>query len=403
MSLADVCIATADLEQMAADFGLGIHHSQELGAYVRTEREVDEDGGLLFTTEKPVAIMPEDPTEHVCGFCCHLLEDLTNQCPACPQKYCSCHCEEADVSHAVICRGRSKAGARLQLALERLEAHCVDAGRHEALAVHLALRIFLRALAFDPTGQEAPLPFLQPLPYHEKVFARSDCDAEQEYKSCLADVFFCLLRCCFRPHTPFYPYGVPKWMSFTGFAQLCSAVHCNAFEVNLGEYDDEHAPTGYALFPFHSQLSHSCNPNCVYLCAMVPGGPPFITLQPARTILAGEQVTISYMMLSLLRACGGVLGRRALLCAVRRFVCMCEVCTEEAKALRPQLLAQRRFVVPECLEKLCWPSLEVGLEVIHYALGRAPLKPETLACLDAVALAHCLVEAVVDHICAGPA
>ena len=91
--------------------------------------------------------------------------------------------------------------------------------------------------------------------------------------------------------------------------------------VSSGAYDDDEAPMGTAVFPLHSLLSHSCEPNCSYLSAMMPDSPPFITCLPCRDIDAGEELTISYMEAARLEACGGVVGRRALLCAVRRYGC----------------------------------------------------------------------------------
>jgi hypothetical protein len=119
--------------------------------------------------------------------------------------------------------------------------------------------------------------------------------------------------------------------------------------------DTRHAVyTEYAtfLFPRNAMVNHSCAPNCYWRSGLTLGDPACRGLAPAQQIAtrgdgagrvaAGEQLFITYTMLSDSGCAIGVRKRRQRLLAGFLFECACGRCRDELEELEVKAQAQRQ-------------------------------------------------------------
>jgi len=407
-----------ELQATAESAGLRLMHSDKVGAYVCSLTDLCPD--TPFIVDTPAVMVPENPHAPVCSLCCRTLPRTQVTCVQCPTAYCTDVCRSKDRSHGVGCTARPSS-LRLRRAMDRMEVFCSTAQKYEFFAVRMAVRAVLQALLEDPTAVAPPLDVLAPLPFHAILFPAAGTSVDREYVLRLNDVLDGLVGCCVGPNGPLGAHPVPTWLTLSGLATLCSAVQCNAFEIAAGGEEDEDSPLAIAILPLLNQLSHSCSPNCAPSAFLDENGDLCVALVTLEPVSAGTELLDSYVPTSWLQG-AGVLERRATIAALRRFVCLCPVCTGEACDLRRRLLDDDEYAFP--LGRLSKHSqspprghprpespvrplklsrnlVHAGLEAVYLTMGRTPPPEDELNRLTPEDLMMLLRKAVVEHIRSG--
>lgn len=112
------------------------------------------------------------------------------------------------------------------------------------------------------------------------------------------------------------------------FYRTICAFNTNAFEsrYRMQEPGQDHEVVARALFPLAGMLNHRCTPNAAHYFA----NGETIVVTATETILAGEEITMSYTKLL-----WSTLARKIFLSMTKHFVCQCPRCEDPTVSMTP--------------------------------------------------------------------
>jgi len=185
--------------------------------------------------------------------------------------------------------------------------------------------------------------------------------------------------------------------------QLLFAIQCNAHQV----LDDESRAIGLGLFPLTSMMNHSCSPNCSHYFEIRQCQPPRLIMVALQDIMAGEELTYSYVPLYQSTA-----KRREQLQKAYGFVCQCERCLAQpcadvvpisyqsggelisAESVKPTVRSEEEkypadHMIDEPTDHVCAPPTQLLLALEAAERGAAVRTQEELRRVYS-SLLHCL-------------
>lgn len=244
--------------------------------------------GEVAVASPDLLVVRHDVYQSYCKVCFQHIKQA-NTCKDCSKAfYCSSECKESDVDH-------------------KISQEC-SLWKEEPAYPHFSLIQLFRALWRLKTdrGFEEILKAL--VSYEDSTKASWDEDSEAGLVHWIASIQ------AYAPNVL-----SPKYSSNTEIRRVYFAIKLNAFNVKPDEASRAHCSGLYSKLAL---FNHSCDPNCGIQFLTSENGLPLIRIVALRSILSGEELTISYKNPYIRRSI-----RRAELKKNFFFDCACNVCS----------------------------------------------------------------------------
>eukprot|EP00996_Jenningsia_fusiforme_P000571 NODE_1507_length_1507_cov_67.012346_g1360_i0.p1 GENE.NODE_1507_length_1507_cov_67.012346_g1360_i0~~NODE_1507_length_1507_cov_67.012346_g1360_i0.p1 ORF type:complete len:327 (-),score=22.29 NODE_1507_length_1507_cov_67.012346_g1360_i0:455-1435(-) len=289
-----------------------------------------EAGEVIFVGQASVFSIMEPHHSRICACCgCWSNEELIETCAVCERVYyCDASCAAFHAPyHAVCCPAFVKAKSLLcpegRVTLEVVLQLALFSSISPEDVMALAARRLLRWQTLEPqqspplTGSSRKMKSLELNRLDQYVHVPSDEEframASQEYlpvewREICTMIHQCLLETCL---PSIGESEVQRWIS---------VIHSNAFHT----LSPSNVGIGTMICPGAALLNHSCTPNAQSLRPH----PTFMCLRTTRRVLAGEELTISYIDEKL------SYPKRRVLLRQYGFICKCSACQNGGKSTR---------------------------------------------------------------------